>query len=74
VRLGTLVGTEFAVLLARAGVSQAEFARVSWHETLGVPPNADADTGSKRHGQARPRYHPDKGGTQAQMARIQWSL
>ena len=85
-----LLGTELAALLARAGVSQAEFARLtgttarqvnnwcraraavpswaaalaillqntspeaiqilleevrfSWHETLGVPPNAEAGT------------------------------
>ena|SRR5271166_1572554 len=42
----------------------------SWHETLGVPPNADA--GAIRRAMARLAlaYHPDKGGTQAQMARI----
>ena len=115
-RLGTLVGTEFAVLLARAGVSQAEFARLtgtttrqvnnwcraraavpawaaalailmqdtspeaiqilleelqfSWHETLGVPPNADAGTVRSAMARLALAYHPDKGGTQAQMARI----
>ena len=111
-----LLGTEFTALLARAGVSQATFARLtdttarqvnnwcrgratvpswaaalailmqgnspeaiqilleevqfSWHETLGVPPNADA--GKIRHAWARlaHAHHPDKGGTQAQMARI----
>jgi transcriptional regulator with XRE-family HTH domain len=112
----TLLGTEFTALLARAGVSQAAFARLtgttarqvnnwcraraavpawaaalailmqdtspeaiqilleevqfSWHETLGVPPNADAAT--VRSGMVRLAlaYHPDKGGSQAQMARI----
>ena len=109
-----LLGTEFAALLARAGVSQAAFARVtgttacqvdnwcrrapcrpgpppwrsscrtlarghpdparevrfSWHETLGVPPNADADTVRRAMARLSLAYHPDKGGTQAQMARI----
>ena len=112
----TLLGTEFAALLARAGVSQAEFARLtgttarqvnnwcraraavpawaaalailmqdtspeaiqilleevqfSWHETLGVPPNADAGTVRSAMVRLALAYHPDKGGTQAQMARI----
>ena len=42
----------------------------SWHETLGVPPNADP--GTIRRGWARlaHAHHPDKGGTQEQMARL----
>jgi transcriptional regulator with XRE-family HTH domain len=111
-----LLHTEFAALLARAGVSQAGFARLSgltsrqvnnwcrgraavppwaaalavlleahspeaiailleettfaWHETLGVPP--DAETGAIRLALRRLalRYHPDQGGTEAQMARV----
>jgi transcriptional regulator with XRE-family HTH domain len=111
-----LLGTEFAALLARAGVSQAAFARVtgttarqvnnwcraraavpawaaalailmqntspeaiqilleevqfSWHETLGVPPNAEAGAIRSAMALLALAYHPDKGGTQAQMARI----
>ena len=112
----TLLGTEFTALLARAGVSQAEFARLtgtttrqvnnwcraraavpSWaaalailmqgnspeaiqilleevqfssHETLGVPPNAEAGTIRSAWARLALAYHPDKRGTQAQMARI----
>jgi len=41
-----------------------------WHETLGVPPNADPAI--IRHAWARlaRAYHPDRGGTQDQMARL----
>ena len=47
-----------------------EEVQFSWHETLGVPPKADAAT--VRSGMVRLAlaYHPDKGGSQAQMARI----
>ncbi|HME27420.1 MAG TPA: DnaJ domain-containing protein [Acetobacteraceae bacterium] len=111
-----LLGTEFAALLARAGVSQATFARTTgyttrqvnnwcraraavppwaaslailmqgaspdaiqilleelqfrWHETLGVPPNADAGTVRRAMARLALAYHPDKGGSQEQMARI----
>ena len=111
-----LLGTEFAALLARAGVSQAAFARVtgttarqvnnwcraraavpawaaalailmqntspeaiqilleevqfSWHETLGVPPNAEAGAIRSAMDLLALAYHPDRGDTQAQMARI----
>ena len=111
-----LLHTEFAALLARAGISQAGFARLTgltprqvnnwcrgraavpawaaalavlleerspeaitllvaettfaWHETLGVPPAAE--TGAVRLALRRLalRYHPDQGGTEAQMTRI----
>jgi hypothetical protein len=111
-----LLHTEFAALLARAGVSQAAFARMSgytprqannwcrgravvplwavalaaildehspdaiemmvdearfsWHETLGVPPAAD--TAAIRRAMTRLAHacHPDKGGSQQQMTRI----
>jgi hypothetical protein len=112
----TLLGTEFAALLARADVSQAAFARLSghtsrqvnnwcraraavppwaaalavllqdtspeavqilleelqfsWHETLGVPPDADAGAIRRAWARLAHAHHPDKGGTQAQMVRL----
>jgi hypothetical protein len=112
----TLLHTEFAALLARAGVSQVGFARLTglttrgvnnwcrgraavpswaaalavllaqhspeaitmlieetvfaWHETLGVPPNAQADTVLAAMRRLALRYHPDQGGTEPQMTRI----
>ena len=42
----------------------------SWHETLGVPPNAEADAVRRAMAALLLAYHPDKGGTQAQMTRI----
>ena len=111
-----LLCTEFAALLARAGVSQAGFARLSgltsrqvnnwcrgraavppwavalavlleehspdgvallvedatfaWHETLGVAPTADVSAARRAMSRLAHAYHPDKGGTQAQMTRI----
>ena len=111
-----LLHTEFAALLARAGVSQAGFARLTsltprqvnnwccgraavprwaallaalleerspealslaledaaftWHETLGLPPAADASSVRQAMARLALAYHPDKGGTPAQMARI----
>ena len=47
-----------------------EEVQFSWHETLGVPPNADAGTVRRAWARLALAYHPDKGGTQAQMARI----
>ena len=47
-----------------------EEVQFSWHETLGVPPNADAATVRSAMVRLALAYHPDKGGTQAQMARI----
>lgn len=111
-----LLHTEFAALLARAGVGQAAFARLtgltprqinnwcrgraavppwaaalaalldqhspdaiemmvdealfSWHETLGVPPTTDAAVARRAMTRLALAYHPDKGGTQQQMTRI----
>jgi transcriptional regulator with XRE-family HTH domain len=111
-----LLHTEFAALLARAGVSQATFARMSgyttrqvnnwcrgraavplwavalaalldehspdaiemmidealfsWHETLGLPPAANAAAVRRAMTRLALAYHPDKGGTQEQMTRI----
>jgi transcriptional regulator with XRE-family HTH domain len=111
-----LLHTEFAALLARTGLSQAGFARLtgltarqvnnwcrgraavprwaaalavvldeyspdaiamrleeasfSWYETLGLPPAADATSVRQAMRRLALAYHPDKGGTPAQMARI----
>lgn len=111
-----LLHTEFAALLARGGIGQAAFARLSgytprqvnnwcrgravvplwavalaaileehspdaidmmvdeavfcWHETLGVPPAADATAVRRAMTRLAHAYHPDKGGTQQQMTRI----
>ena len=111
-----LLHTEFAALLARAGVSQSSFARLtgvtarqvnnwargralvprwaallgvalqdfspealtialeeatfSWHEILGVPPNADTAAARRAMTWLALRYHPDKGGRPEQMTRI----
>jgi transcriptional regulator with XRE-family HTH domain len=111
-----LLHTEVAALLARAGVSQAGFARISgytprqvnnwargraaaplwaialaavlqhtspeailitreeiqfaWHETLGVPPNADAATLRRAMARLATIYHPDKGGQSDLMSRV----
>ncbi len=73
-----LLGTEFTALPTRANVSQATFARLSGYTTrqvnnwcrarAGVPPWAAA----VRSAWARlaRAYHPDKGGTQEQMVRL----
>jgi len=112
----TLLHTELAALLARNGVSQAAFARLTgltprqvnnwcrgraavppwaaalavvldehspdaitmrleevsfrWHETLGLPPAADATSVRQAMSRLALAYHPDKGGTPAQMARV----
>ena len=42
----------------------------AWHETLGVPPNAPAETVRLAMRRLALRYHPDQGGTEAQMTRI----
>ena len=111
-----LLHTEFAALLARAGVSQAGFARLSgltsrqvnnwcrgraavppwavalavlleerspeaitmlvaettfaWHETLGVPPGAETAAIRLAMRRLALRYHPDQGGTETQMTRV----
>ena len=40
------------------------------HETLGVPPNADASTIRRTWARLAHAHHPDKGGTQEQVARL----
>ncbi len=47
-----------------------EEAAFSWHETLGVPPTADAGTVRNAMTQLALIYHPDAGGSQEQMTRI----
>jgi transcriptional regulator with XRE-family HTH domain len=47
-----------------------EEAAFAWHETLGVPPAADANTVRRAMTRLALGYHPDKGGTQPQMTRI----
>ena len=42
----------------------------AWHEILGVPPNATRETVRLAIRQLALRYHPDQGGTAAQMTRI----
>ena len=44
--------------------------RFSWHETLGVPPNAEAGAIRRAWARLAHAHHPDKGGTQEQMARL----
>lgn len=114
--MSPLLHAELATLLARAGVSQARFARLigltprqvnnwccgraamprwaallaalleerspralslaladgafTWHETLGLPPAADASSVRQAMTRLALAYHPDKGGTPTQMARI----
>jgi hypothetical protein len=111
-----LLCTEFAALLARTGVGQAGFARLTgltsrhvnnwcrsraavppwaaalavlldhhapeaidrlldgvsfaWHETLGVPPTADATTVRRAVTRLAHTYHPAQGGLQEQTTRI----
>jgi transcriptional regulator with XRE-family HTH domain len=47
-----------------------EEVQFSWHETLGVPPNADDGTISRAMARLALACYPDKGGSQEQMARI----
>ena len=42
----------------------------SWHETLGVPPDADAGAIRRAWARLAHAHHPDKGGTQQQMVRL----
>jgi DnaJ-domain-containing protein 1 len=48
----------------------SEGVQFSWHETLGVPPNADAGTIRRAWARLAHAHHPDKGGTQEQMVRL----
>jgi len=47
-----------------------EEVQFSWHETLGIPPSADAATARSALTKLALIYHPDQGGAQAQMTRI----
>jgi DnaJ-domain-containing protein 1 len=42
----------------------------SWHETLGVPPNADPGAIRRSWARLANAHHPNKGGTQEQMVRL----
>ncbi|HUZ65830.1 MAG TPA: DnaJ domain-containing protein [Acetobacteraceae bacterium] len=42
----------------------------AWHETLGVSPVAETDAIRLAMRRLALRYHPDQGGTEAQMTRI----
>jgi DnaJ-domain-containing protein 1 len=42
----------------------------NWHETLGVPPNTDAGAIRRAWARLAHAHHPDKGGTQKQMVRL----
>jgi transcriptional regulator with XRE-family HTH domain len=111
-----LLGTEFAALLARAEIRQAEFSRLAgvtarqvnnwcrgraavpkwaavlaialaevapealeirleeaelaWHEVLGVAADANSATARRAMTRLALAYHPDTGGTQDHMTRI----
>ena len=66
--------TALAVVLeqhsAEAIAMLIEEAAFAWHETLGVSPNADSDAVRLAMRRLALRYHPDQGGTEAQMTRI----
>ena len=47
-----------------------EFAALAWHETLGVPPNADAAALRQAMAQLALIYHPDEGGQPGLMRRV----
>ena len=47
-----------------------EEVQFSWHEILGLPPNADPATIRRAWASLARAYHPDKGGTQEQMVRL----
>jgi DnaJ-domain-containing protein 1 len=47
-----------------------EEVQFSWHETLGVPPNADAGTIRRAWAKLAHVHHPDKSGTQEQKGRL----
>jgi transcriptional regulator with XRE-family HTH domain len=47
-----------------------EEAAFSWHETLGVPPDADATAVRRAMTRLARLYHPDTGGSPDQMIRV----
>ena len=49
---------------------QLEEVTFTWHEILGLPPSADAAAVQRAMRRLALTYHPDKGGTQEQMTRI----
>jgi DnaJ-domain-containing protein 1 len=67
-------GAALAILLQDASPAAIQIlldeVRFGWHETLGVPPNADAGTIRRAWARLAHAHHPDKGGTQEQMARL----
>lgn len=66
--------TTLAVLLEEhspdAIAMLVEEATFAWHETLGVRPSAEADALRRAMRRLALRYHPDQGGTEAQMSRV----
>ena len=66
--------TALAVLLQDASPEAVQIllekVQFDWHETLGVPPNADAGTIRRAWARLAHAHHPDKGGTQDQMVRL----
>lgn len=75
---GRAVVPRWAALLAIALLEQSsealtitlEETSFSWHETLGVSPNADATAARRAMTQMALRCHPDKGGRPEQMTRV----
>ena len=63
-----------AVLLQDASPTAIEISleevQFSWHETLGVTPTADAVIIRRAWARLAHAHHPDKGGTQEQMVRL----
>ena len=47
-----------------------EEVQFGWHETLGVPPHAEAGAIRRAWARLAHAHHPDKGGTQDQMVRL----
>jgi DnaJ-domain-containing protein 1 len=67
-------GAAFAVLMRDTSPEAIELLLAElafhWHETLGLPPNADPATIRRAWARLARAYQPDTGGTQEQMARI----
>ena len=63
-----------AVLLQEASPEAIQIlleeVQFSWHETLGVPPNANPGATRRAWARLAHAHHPDKGGTQEQMVRL----
>ena len=63
-----------AVLLQEASPEAVQIlleeVQFSWHETLGVPPNAAPGAIRRAWARLAHAHHPDKGGTQGQMVRL----